>query len=291
MEGPAGVVASPAVARFSEVDLQAGEVLRETGRRYLAWFPRIAALYAVIFGPYLAAYAGGVFKPLGVYGPSVILSVLFPLADGALTAWLLRPELSFGQALKRGAKAFLPLLMTRFLKYVAIGVGVVALVIPAVMMSAWFSLSDPLIVDGRMGKTKDPFAPLFRSRRIVRGHVLPVVAAMLPLVLITQVGGLAPVVWGGVAQEGADPELWTHFFNVFLDLAYLGITVMSVVLYQRLAPTPRGAADAAGHDSERVADGDVEGDGLLARGDGQGEGEVGAHGDLVEQEPTQAEPG
>ncbi len=222
------------MARFSEVDLQPGELIAETAKRYVAWFPRIATLYAIVFGPYLVAYAAGAFKPLGIYGPSVILSLLFPFADGALTAWLLKPERSFKDGLVRGVQTFLPLLMTRFLKYVAIGVGVVALVIPAVMMSAWFSLSDPLIVDGKVGK--DPFAPLFKSRRLVRGHVLPVIVAMLPLVIITQAGGLLPFVWGGVAQENADPELWTHFFNVFLDLMYLGITVMSVVVYERLDP-------------------------------------------------------
>jgi hypothetical protein len=292
------------VARFSEVDLQAGDVIAETARRYAAWFPRIATLYAVIFGPYLALYALGVFKPLGVYGPSVILSVLFPLADGALTSWLLKPELSFDKAFVRGVKVFLPLLMTRFLKYVAIGVGVVALVIPAVMMTAWFSLSDPLIVEGTLGKSKDPFAPLFKSRRIVRGHVLPVIVAMAPLLLITQVGGLAPVVWGGVAQENADPALWTHFFNVFLDLMYLGLTVMSVVLYERLAlakaeaevlPTAHGEelranAHAAAVDSapksEGVTDGDVEWDGLLVGGDDEGEGDVGPDRDLVEKKPA-----
>ena len=177
------------------------------------------------------------FEPLGVYGPSVILSFLFPLADGALMAWMLSDDdLSMRQALRAGVRCYLPLLMTRFLKYVAIGVGVVALVIPAVMMSAWFSLSDPLIVDGKVGK--DPFAPLFKSRRLVRGHVLPVIVAMLPLVIITQAGGLLPFVWGGVAQENADPELWTHFFNVFLDLMYLALTVMSVVVYERLTSEP-----------------------------------------------------
>ena len=225
------------MARFSDIDLRASDILRDTWARCRSWAPRMVGLYAVVFGPYLAAYALDVFEPLGVYGPSVILSFLFPLADGALMAWMLSDDdLSMGQALRVGVRCYLPLLMTRFLKYVAIGVGVFALVVPAIMMGAWFILSDPLIVAGRSGK--DPFAPLFASRRRVRGYTLPVVVAMAPLVLITQVGGLAPVIWGDVAQENVDPALWTHFFNVFLDLMYLALTVMSVVVYERLTSEP-----------------------------------------------------
>jgi hypothetical protein len=228
------------MARFSGVEVHAGELIAESARRYVQWFPRILAIYAVVFGPYLIAYAADMFKPLGVYGPSVFLSFLFPLADGALTAWMMDDDKTFGDAMAAGFRVYIPLLMTRFLKYIAIGVGVVALVVPAVIMAAWFSLSDPLIITGTTGK--DPFAPLFKSRRLVRGNTLPVLTALLPLVLITQVGGLAPVIWGGVAQENADPALWTHFFNVFLDLMYMAVTVMSVVLWERLSVKPAARA-------------------------------------------------
>jgi len=230
------------MARFSGVELDAVGVIAETVRRCRAWASRLLLVYGLVFGPYLALYALGAFKASGIHGPNILVFLLSPLLDGVATAWLLDPGMTLGQALLKGLRLYPRLVATRLLKYLGIGMGMLALVIPGLLLGAWFSLSDPLIVVGRGGR--DPFAPLFESRRLVRGHSEPVLLAMLPLILITQGGGLLPMVYGNVGQENADPEVWTHFFNIFVDWMYLAMTVMSVVLWERLgrdaeAPSPK----------------------------------------------------
>ena len=71
------------MSRFARAELPFLEVQAETARRLGARFLAFQAIYWVFFGPYLALYACDVFKPLGEYGPSVVLALIMPLGDAA----------------------------------------------------------------------------------------------------------------------------------------------------------------------------------------------------------------
>lgn len=236
--------------RFARVALPFGALQAETARRLGARFLTFELIYWVIFGPYLVAYALDVFEPLGEFGPSVILGLIMPLGDAAVIL-LLTKERRFGDLLVGALKLYFVMLTISLLRTLAVVVGIMAFVVPGLMLAAWFSLAHVIAVSRGW---RDPFRALFESRDLVRGHTIPVLLAFAPMVIVGTGLALLVTAYGGV-QDG-DPAPWTHPVNIVVDQLTLAVTAMAIVIHDRLvagratssspaseAPPPSSPAD------------------------------------------------
>jgi hypothetical protein len=66
---------------------------------------------------------------------------------------------------------------------IAVALGLILLVVPGVVVFTWFALAGPLVELDRVG-VRESFA---RSRRLVRGNFLPVLAVLGPIALGSEV--------------------------------------------------------------------------------------------------------
>jgi hypothetical protein len=66
---------------------------------------------------------------------------------------------------------------------IAVAIGLLLLVVPGVVLFTWFALAGPLVELDKVG-VREAFA---RSRRLVRGNFLPVLAVLGPIALASEV--------------------------------------------------------------------------------------------------------
>lgn len=65
---------------------------------------------------------------------------------------------------------------------ILVAIGIVLLIVPGVVAFTWFALTGPLVELEGLG-VREAFA---RSRRLVRGHFLTVLAALAPIMLVSE---------------------------------------------------------------------------------------------------------
>jgi hypothetical protein len=108
---------------------------------------------------------------LAVLGPVILLIIVFPLVQSALTynisGAILGERLSAGESYRRAAGRVLPLLWTQLLVGVVVFIGFLLLVVPGIIFSFWFMIIAPLVVLERISG----FKALRRSRELMRGNV------------------------------------------------------------------------------------------------------------------------
>ncbi len=245
------------MSRFDGIELPFWEVQREALRRLGARFGAFQAVYWLVFGPCVLAYSAGVFDPLeqadpllGQLAPNLLIGLLMPLADGAVILLLAGDgKRSLGESLRGGLSLWLTLLFISLLAGLAVMVGVVCFVVPAVLLATWFSLAWVVAVDRGY---KDPFRCLFASRALVRGHLFEVLFAFLPIVAVPNIAKL--VLWAVQETAAGDAPVWADVANIAVDQLFLAVNVVAVVVYERLAPgAPVGPPPPAGPAPEETA--------------------------------------
>jgi hypothetical protein len=146
-----------------------------------------------------------------------------------------------------------------------LGVGGGALILGALLagliggwIAARFSVADVALLQD---ESRSPFDALFRSRNMVRGRVIRVMAAFTPIYVVHEIVGTVVAQYGGVLDR--DPAAWTYPVNAALDLLLLLSTVLMVVLYEALTAPDTDEDSAIGGEGLEVASVDVLGEALL----------------------------
>jgi hypothetical protein len=86
-----------------------------------------------------------------------------------------------------GGRYFLPILGLTLLSNVAIGLGIVALIVPGIVIALGFQLANFFVVDAEMG----PVASMTASWHVTKGHRLALFGFNIAAVLLVLVGALA----------------------------------------------------------------------------------------------------
>jgi hypothetical protein len=151
-----------------------GEILRDTARLYRAHWRPLVTIAAAVYVPVaaVAALVGGTW-PGFVVATLLNVAAIF-LVQGAVTVAVARiregaEEIDLSATLARAAERLLPLTVAGVLATLGIVLGMLALVVPGLVLLTWWVVVSPVIV------LEDPaVGPAFgRSRRLVHGHAWP----------------------------------------------------------------------------------------------------------------------
>jgi hypothetical protein len=176
--------------------MQPGEILRDTARLYRAHWRPLRRIAAAVYVPVAAvgALVGGTWPGFAV---ATLLNVaaIF-LVQGAVTVAVAGiragdSEIDPSATLARAAERLVPLTVAGVLATLGVVLGMLALVVPGLVLLTWWLVVSPVIV------LEDPAVlPAFgRSRRLVRGHAWPafgvVVLTLLALLALNIAVALA----------------------------------------------------------------------------------------------------
>lgn len=131
----------------------------------------LAGLYLIVVG--LLGGIGGI-----VFNAAVI--------HGTATLFISRPT-SVGECIKTGFSRFFPLLWTGILTGLAVGVGMILLIIPGILFAVWFSLAQEItVLEGINGSDA-----MGRSKKLMAGNFWKAVVLFIVLFAINFGIGLA----------------------------------------------------------------------------------------------------
>jgi hypothetical protein len=246
-----------APARFFPGEFRIGRVFTRSYAIYSAHFVTffllgaISALPALLINWNQLAQSPGRPTPGGtvLILVGVVLSLIIgPLVQAAMLYGAFQDmrgrEVRLGESIGVALRRFLPVLGVAICFVLAIAVGFVLLIVPALMFAAMFFVATPVCVVERLG----PLASMTRSRDLTRGHrwkvfgvvvlltvINIVVASVLKLGLVALAGPVLAVtgllIWGAlygaysaliavvsyrdlrVAKEGIDTEQIAAVFD------------------------------------------------------------------------------
>jgi hypothetical protein len=140
-----------------------------------------------------------------------------------------------GESLRYGLSRLLPLIVAYFVMSIAIGLGLVALLIPGIFLAIKWSMTFPAIVAERAG----PFAAMGRSWDLTRGHWWRTFGTLLVVLLISFVLAFAILVALGAAVASSDSisevafaVLLTAVTIIVLAVLYpLTASIVTVIYY------------------------------------------------------------
>ena len=189
-----------------------------------------------------AAGDGGsavLFQYLNDLGPWLLLSVILSiLANATIYALIFnasRPTV--GEAFAIGATFFVPMLLTALISSLAIGVGMIFLIIPGIYLAIKFSVAGPAIVAENI---KNPIAALSRSWALTKGNSLYIFAFYL---IIGIVGTIVLVVssmifsaiFGLVLPESAAMLVSLIVDSIFAAAFSAVILFITIAVYRQLS--------------------------------------------------------
>lgn len=235
-------------------------------------FSRVLDLYSTHFTP-LITYAAVVYGVLGVLWALVVALFLTSVAAGAagavisavitvvgtfvLTgAYILalddsehgRPFPSFGETWPRVKPRVLALIGTAILTGLAVGFGLVLLVIPGLVLLTWFAVVSPVVMlEGEAGP-----AAMSRSRELVRGDGWTVFGLTVVVGLVTAIAsGILGRITSAVFGFNDSVAAFASEFVSGVLTAPVG-ALLAVVIYEALTGEdgrpgqgPSGGATAA----------------------------------------------
>jgi hypothetical protein len=139
-----------------------------------------------------------------------------------------RRDSSMGDLVRSAMPFLLPLIGAGVLSGIAIGIGLVALVVPGLfLITIWAVIAPVIVIEGR--KVMEAFG---RSRELVRGYGLPVLGTVLVGYLIAVIGGL---ILNSIAVSIADGPLVQIVFSAIASTVTAPIVALvAAVLYYRL---------------------------------------------------------
>jgi hypothetical protein len=139
-----------------------------------------------------------------------------------------RSESSMGDLVRSAMPFLLPLIGAGVLSGIAIGIGLVAFVVPGLFLITIWAVIAPVIVIERRG-VMEAFG---RSRQLVRGYGWPVLGTVLVGYLIAVIGG---VILNSIAVSIADGPLVRIVFSAIASTVTAPIVALvAAVLYYRL---------------------------------------------------------
>jgi uncharacterized membrane protein len=109
-----------------------------------------------------------------------------------------------------GGPFFLSVLVTHFIVSIAVGIGLVLLIVPGVVLALGLCMAVPLIVDRNVG----PIDALTESWKVTEGNRIN----LFIFWLIAMALGIAGVCACGIGILLVAPLLWVAFFYVYLRL-------------------------------------------------------------------------
>jgi hypothetical protein len=242
-EGPLPGVAMPALSAaphpaFRGV-FETGKVLGESFAIYFRNFIPFILLTAVALSPLYLLQAYGtadraitLTSPLAVVSSLLLLvaSVVCPyIATAAITYGVFQQmrgrDASIGDCLARGLTSFLPVLGLALLQGLAIGLGLIACVVPGILLALRWAVSIPAAVEERPGVS----GAMSRSTYLTegfRGRIFFILALIFILNVVSQV--LAALV------AAKDPSLFLLLSGVANVLNTSLSATATAVMYYRL---------------------------------------------------------
>ncbi|HYJ20703.1 MAG TPA: hypothetical protein VEW07_01620 [Solirubrobacterales bacterium] len=150
-----------------------------------------------------------------------------------------RRDFSAGELLSSATPFILPLIGAGILAGIAIGIGLILLVVPGlILLTIWAVIAPVIVVE------KSPVMSSFgRSRELVRGNGWNVFGAIVVAFLIVIIGGL---LFGAIAAAIADGPLLRIVFSALASTITAPISALvAAVIYYRLRSFETPAEPAA----------------------------------------------
>ncbi len=193
----------------------------------------VAILNGVADGkPFLVLLASVVGIAASTLYQGTVVNLVRDIQDG-------RRDFSVGELLSQAAPFILPLFGAGILAGIAIGIGLVLLIVPGLILLTIWAVIAPVIVIEKTGV----MSSFGRSRELVRGNGWPVFGVIVIAFLFVIVGAL---VFGAIAAAIADGPLLRIVFSALASTITAPITALvAAVLYFRLREI-EGAPVAAG---------------------------------------------
>jgi amino acid permease len=219
------------------VDLGTKGVLRDTYAVYRRLFLRTMLVGGLVFGAielydaYVSTHGGGMLALLTLLAVTIAGTSLVQgsLVDVVRNLHEGRPEQSIRQLYERSGPRLGALVGVSLLSALGLVLGLLALVIPGVILAARWSLAVPIV----MLEGASPIRALKRSNELVRGHTGKVLRVLLNVgVLVAVLGGVIRLVAGGAELL----QLWvTGVLAAALTAPYLS-HALTVVYYRLTEP-------------------------------------------------------
>jgi hypothetical protein len=215
-------------------------VISEAFDKYKTHFGHLVVVALVIYvaiailGVLLVAIAGGVGAILvaiiGVIGSFLVQAALVEavadIRDG-------RADLSVGETLSRGMSRIGSVAGASILAGIAIGIGLILLIVPGLVLITWWAVIIPVIVLEHVG-TFDSFS---RSRELVRGFDFQVFGVIvLQFLIFIGFGIILSIILAAV------PEEVRSFVSNVVSGAFTGpfAALVTTLLYFRLKAAKEG---------------------------------------------------
>lgn len=240
--------------------LEIGRVISQTfgviGRNFVAFFLLalvLSGLPTAIIGYFQAGIIGNQVAS-GAFSPSLISASVLGLFAAVVTAGILQGALIYGtvqdlngvrpkvgECLATGLRAFLPLLIVSILSSLAIGFGLILLIVPGIMIACAWCVAVPALVADRttIGGAFGRAAELTRGNRWrIFGLFLVIIAMLIGLGLVVGLVGavaVAPVVLAGASAEALAANPMMILINAISNalsslLGSAGVAVLYVEL-------------------------------------------------------------
>jgi hypothetical protein len=229
----------PAFARRFE----SGPILSETFSTYFANFFPFLVLTMIAYSPVLAAAFVSASDPAAAPVLTIFVALggvlCGPLAQAAVTYGVLQHmrgrDTTLGACLRVGLASLFPVLFVAIVQGLAVAAGMIACLVPGLILSVMFAVAVPAAVEERPGV----FRALGRSSELTDGYRWPVFFVTLALGLVgLAIGALAIPLGGGLeglAARAQNPSLTYTLVSQLIGLVPIGLTATAgAVMYYRL---------------------------------------------------------
>lgn len=246
--------AEATTAEAAAHDFNVHFILEKSFEVYLRNFIPFSLLMALITAPLFFLELQAVssdpvlsWSPLFLDRLNTLLRLVLPYAAGAILIFGTVQELrgqraSFGECVRRGIVAFIPVLGVVFIVSLAILVGIVLLVIPGLVVMTMLWVAIPVAVVERPGV----IATLHRSSALTRGYRWRVFGIIVALVIIA---GGAGLIIGFASLIFIDPVNDPHIEEIevvlgyAIDIVFSGIGAVSVAVSYHLLRSAKEGID------------------------------------------------
>jgi hypothetical protein len=205
------------------------------------WLFLVVAILNGIAGssPFLLLVASVVGIAAGTLYQGTVVNLVRDVQDG-------RRDFSAGELLRSATPFILPLVGAGILAGIAIGIGLILVIVPGLFLLTIWAVIAPVIV---IEKSR-VMASFGRSRELVRGNGWPVFGAIVLAFLIVIIGG---IVFTAIATSIADGPLLRIVFSALASTITAPVSALvAAVLYFRLRAF-EGVAEPAVGDPEPPA--------------------------------------
>jgi hypothetical protein len=203
-------------------------LIGETWRLLRSQGAAMVMLAAILLVPaeLAVAYAAEDDRDLWVFGTVALGLVGYPWVSGALVSRLAQPGRSLVEPYGRTVERLPTLVISSFVGGIAVLLGLLALIVPGLILAARWSAAVPLIVLDRRG----PIDALESSNRVVRGRTRPVLGAGVLVALLALVLSAPGAVLAALAESPWLVGLGNALFDVVVSVP---LTAFAFAVYRQ----------------------------------------------------------